>query len=808
VTNHIKFALLSTAGIASLSLGGQALAQSSDGISDDTSIIVTARRVEERLQDVPISIAAIDEKRLSQLNITNADSIAKFVPGLIANSRYSSEQTTFAIRGFTQELRTSSSVGTYFADVVAPRGGGVALSGGDGAGPAFLFDLQNVQVLKGPQGTLFGRNTTGGAVLFVPKKPTDKFEGYLEGSYGNYQMFRIQGVVNLPISENVRLRVGADRMTRDGYLKNISGIGPRAYADTDYIAARASLTIDVTPEIENYTVGTFMYTNHLPQAFQTIAGNPAAPGFGPFLGVQAQLSAARLEANPGRWDVDVALENPKAMTRQWQVINTTSWQISDSLKVRNIASYSEIKQDLRSNIFGSNFTLGPGTQLYTSLAFVQRGFDLNNQNNITEELQLQGNAFDSKLNWQAGLYYEKSSPGKLTGTAGPSNGSLCLSGGYEVVEDLRCRNILPTSPASINQSLTSLKFINMAAYGQATYAITDALKLTAGIRYTYDRTHGVSIGRLRTFPLSSTTFNPPNEPVCETGFPNPDCRIDSRTSSKEPTWTLNLAYNVTPDIMLYGGWTRGYRQGSANPPAAIGYQTFEPESIDAYEIGAKTSFRSGNVSGIFNIAGYYNNLSNQQLQFALTPKPGVLKSSRTSIINAGKSRIQGVEADAVINFGKLLRLNGAVNYLKTKLISREDPIFPDFNINPTTTVGEVLPYSPKWSANVGGTFTLPLDESMGRVELTALYRYQATFRVVASRNSPLSATPVKQVDLNLDWRDVMGAPIDASFFVSNLTKQFTFTENNALLASLGTDARRVGEPRMFGARLKVRFGED
>ena len=104
------------------------------------------------------------------------------------------------LRGFTQELRTSSSVGTDFADVVAPRGGGSGISGGDGAGPAYMFDLQSVQVLKGPQGTLFARNTTGGAVLLMPKKPTDKLEGYLEGAYGNYDMFRIQGVINVPLA--------------------------------------------------------------------------------------------------------------------------------------------------------------------------------------------------------------------------------------------------------------------------------------------------------------------------------------------------------------------------------------------------------------------------------------------------------------------------------------------------------------------------------------------------------------------------------------------------------------------------------
>jgi iron complex outermembrane receptor protein len=166
--NRYKAALFVTVAMNSV-LTDQAFAQADD------AIIVTARRVEERLQDVPISISVVDQERLAKANIVNATDLAKVVPGLSVQSRYSPEMSTFSIRGFSQELRTSASVGTYFADVVSPRGGGGSLQGGDGAGAAYLFDLQNVQVLKGPQGTLFGRNTTGGAVVLVPRKPTARF---------------------------------------------------------------------------------------------------------------------------------------------------------------------------------------------------------------------------------------------------------------------------------------------------------------------------------------------------------------------------------------------------------------------------------------------------------------------------------------------------------------------------------------------------------------------------------------------------------------------------------------------------------
>ncbi|MEO6717695.1 MAG: TonB-dependent receptor plug domain-containing protein, partial [Novosphingobium sp.] len=244
-----------------LGLGYETAASAQE--ADD--IIVTARRVEERLQDVPISITVLTQEQLNNNNVSNIKDLAAYTPGLNVNSRFGADNTTFAIRGFTQEQRTSSTVGTYFADVVAPRGSG-ANFGGDGAGPGSLFDLQNVQVLKGPQGTLFGRNSTGGAVLLVPKKPTDRLEGYVEGSVGDYSMRRGQAVINIPLADTLKVRLGVDRMVRDGYLRNIGILGDglngrdKGMGDVDYWAVRASIVANLTPDIENYTVATYAHT--------------------------------------------------------------------------------------------------------------------------------------------------------------------------------------------------------------------------------------------------------------------------------------------------------------------------------------------------------------------------------------------------------------------------------------------------------------------------------------------------------------------------------------------------------------------
>jgi iron complex outermembrane receptor protein len=169
-------------------------------------VIVTARRREERLQNVPISIKVFSQAALSNRNIQTAEELATNTPSLSANTNFGGQNTTFAIRGFVQDIGTQPSVGTYFAEVVSPRGGSNQLPIGDSLNAGSLFDLQNVQVLKGPQGTLFGLNTTGGAVLLVPQKPTSVLDGYLEAGYGNYDAKSVEGVINIPVSDKIRLR--------------------------------------------------------------------------------------------------------------------------------------------------------------------------------------------------------------------------------------------------------------------------------------------------------------------------------------------------------------------------------------------------------------------------------------------------------------------------------------------------------------------------------------------------------------------------------------------------------------------------
>jgi iron complex outermembrane receptor protein len=799
---HLRAALFATVSMQFLA-GGQALAQSSEGATADNTIIVTARRVEERLQDVPISMSVVDQESLTKSNITTAEDLTRVVPGLNVQSRYSSEQSSFAIRGFSQELRTSSSVGTYFGEVVAPRGGGISLQGGDGAGPGSLFDLENVQVLKGPQGTLFGRNTTGGAVLLTPRKPTSRFEGYVEGSIGNYDMRRLQAVVNVPLADWARLRLGVDRQLRDGYLHNTSGIGPKQFANVNYTALRGSLVLDVTPNIENYTIVSFMRSNNNGTNPQLFRANPNIPGAAGTFGRFAVPQVTRLSTSGDPYQIEQKLINPRSFTEQFQVINTTKWLATDNLTIRNIMSYSTFKQDLRQDIFSTNFIIPP-LQAYISTAFSFNpdGFHTNDQENFTEELQFQGNALDNRLDYQFGLYYEHSTPGGLTASTSPTVGAVCQISGFTTLENSRCIS------GAATPNTGTIEFINMAAYAQATYALTEQLKLTGGLRYTYDRSRGMAQGFLATYqPTAPGQFVGPTIVGCSTGYPAAtNCVFTARTSDKKPTWTINLAYNPTEDMMFYGTYSRGYRQGSVTPFAPAGSPVFGPEKVDNYEVGTKLSFR-GDVSGNVNLAGFYSKLAEQQLQVGLQDTTGV-NPSATSIFNAGKSRIYGFEADGTVRFLRLFRLDGSLAYVNSKLQDITLPAFPGYDVvQPSALTGDPLPYTPKWSANVRGTLTLPVDESLGTIDLSAAYRYSSSFASQASSISPLRSTPIKQLDLNLDWRDIGGQPVDLGLFATNVTKQFTQGVVLALFNTFGFDARYLGQPRMYGMRLRVRFGE-
>jgi iron complex outermembrane receptor protein len=806
-----------TAGVGS----AQTTAPSAAGPSNDLGdIIVTARRVEERLQDVPISIQVLNQQQLTERNITNASELSEYTPSLSTNTNFGNDETTFAIRGFNQDEGSPPSVGVYFADVVAPRGNGNGIPIGDGANHGDFFDLANVQVLKGPQGTLFGLNTTGGAVLFVPQKPTSEFGGYAELSYGNYGMHREQAALNLPISDTIRFRLAVDSMRRDGYLNNDSGIGPARLEDTNYTAARASLVIDITPNLENYTIASFTRSDDTGGVQKLIACDPAVVPFG------AELACPQLAREKAKGEqfftVQQDLGAPETLSYNYQLINTTTWHASDSFNLKNIASYSQAMQRVNNALFGTDFPVGGGLPpIVFSTIQSAPGDWTSAEFTFTDELQANGTVLDNRLTYQGGLYVEGSDPISAGGNQSPVFAS-CFN-----VQALTCSDPLgigftqaigfPIHVASANYTVGESWYRDFGVYEQSTYTITDQLKATAGARFTYDQTKNTSTRITNQFPVTPpytqgvTTF-------CTDATSDPTCVQTTSETSHAPTWMADLEYKPLDDLLLYGKYSRGYRAGGVFANSPENYRTFQPEKLDSFEAGFKTSY-SGPVRATFDATVFYNNFRNQQLQASFDAAPGAAVSPTTGIINAGKSKIYGAELEATISPFTGLVIAADYTYLRTEITAIASVVStdPNYIVGAEIPVGSPLELSPKNKAVVSVNYTLPLPQSIGKISAgvtgthtdkqLANYLYTNPVNIAGEGGDYGTLAARNLLDANASWNSIMGSTIDLSFFGTNLTNLHYYAYIPGLGSSaLGFETAVLGEPRMFGVRARYRFG--
>ncbi|MCJ2187840.1 TonB-dependent receptor [Novosphingobium beihaiensis] len=814
--------------------------------SDADAIIVTARRVEERLQDVPISMTVYSNEQIEKRNIAVASDLATYTPSLSVNTRYGPEKANFSLRGFNQDQSTAPTVGVYFADVVGVRAQG-GTSSGNSVGAGSFTDLQNVQVLKGPQGTLFGRNTTGGAILLVPAKPTDLLEGYVEGTVGNYNQRRVQAAVNLPLADTFKVRLSFDRNTRDGYMKNRSGIGPKDYNDTDYVYARLSIVADLTPDLENYTIfhysrsDTNGYANHYESCDRDAVSPLAGGSFTHYFTAtsacdQIDRQAAR---GDGRLDVEVSHPDPRILLETWQAINTTTWQASDTLTVKNIMSYGEFREDSAFGLYSDNFFISdtptaaafgitPGTPWNYIALDIQPDYHAAAESTVTEELQLQGRSSDGKFNYVIGGYLEFSRP------IGWNQQRTGIYGNCADPGTLQCTGVLPLGlPLSTNglalvsESRTRFDFDNHGIFAQGTYNLTDQFAITAGARYTFDKIDGYSesnrwglmtIPGLGTIPVNrvcNDVLNHPTVDLLANGGDTSACGTRIKNKSNKPTWLIDLDFKPTPDMLFYAKYARGYRQGGVNFTNP-GLETWKPEKVDAFELGSKLTFR-GAVPGYFNIAAFYNDFSNQQIFGALVAKQGSGLAGGAAIINAGKSEIKGIEIDAGATLFDMLRLSAGYTYLDTKIKELVAPTLsadsPFETIIPRGAPGDSLSYSPKNRLTVSADVNLPVDESLGQISFGATYTY--TSRQAVDGYYYTATTPSERVtipatnllNLNASWKNIAGSGIDLIGFATNITNEIYKTASGGGYESSGILDFAYGPPRMYGLRVRVNFGK-
>ena len=781
-----------------------------------SEIVVTARRYEELLQDVPASISVLNERQLEDRNINDAANLAVYTPSLSANIAFGEDNASFSLRGFQQDIGTSPTVGVYFADVVRPRGGfgGSTEHGGEGAGPGLFFDLENVQVLKGPQGTLFGRNTTGGAILLVPKMPTDKFEGYAEVSGGNFGMEETQAVLNVPVSDRIRIRMGFDQKKRDGYLENTSGIGPSAFEDINYRAARFAVDVTVTDAIDNYTIATYSQSDTAGVGAKLVACEPNSPAPGAIL--LTQFACPQVQREAGSDYYDIANDDPIAHSyvRDSQVINRTTWQIDDKFTLKNIASYSRHYAELASSLFGTDWfipsalTFGAfaiptgalaGTHLNFTSSDMPPGMPQSYEQATTEELQIHGVSLQGKLDWQAGLYFEYNFPKGLSGT---SSGTLlnCTS-----IALLQCTDPLSAilgSTGNASRRFGTLSWRDYAAYSQGTYSITDWLKAEAGVRYTYDLQFDDITRQL--FYFGAVPGVGPLSMECEPPNPNANCLVADRQTSHAPTWVLNLEATPWDGINTYAQYARGYRQGGIMATGPIGLQKYGPEHVNTYEVGVKSTFK-GVIPGFVNVAVFYNDLTDVQVQGSLVNRSFGIPLN-AAIQNAGAAKIWGFEFEAAVKPITRVTVNAAYTYLHSRLEQANSIFFPTGPYEefvPTGSVGGPLAFTPQNKFTIEVNYALPVEDTLGKITLGTNYTYTSS---IIYQAGPLGATPAYGLlNANINWQSVLQKPVDLEFFMTNALDRHYSQFNDDFYVAAGFSIETPGEPRMFGARARVHF---
>jgi iron complex outermembrane recepter protein len=397
--------------------------------------------------------------------------------------------------------------------------------------------------------------------------------------------------------------------------------------------------------------------------------------------------------------------------------------------------------------------------------------------------------------------YENSRPDGRSGNTSPS----ILSCELATVDspdpaDFNCFDPLGGALGGVIRHAIKTEYINRAVYAQASYDILEQLRVTGGLRYTWDETRGSNLREIYRFIGSE---------------PQQRTLVDSRAKqeSEAPTGLLELQYRPLADVMLYAKYVRGYRQGGVNMAADDGVNTHDKETVDTFEIGAKTEFHWP-IPGRFNIAVFDNDFTDMQLQTGyVSPTAG----PTTAIFNAGSSRIRGVEFDGFLQLLERLTASCSFTYLDTELEEQDQegnverleeaggPL-AGLTFTPIADEGDELPFAADLSYTVSINYRLPLPPAIGSVSVGATYARTGKQRATASSVSPNDMIEAYSVlNLNMRWQDMLGLPLDLSVFATNVRDEEYVTYLSGTFSSQGYDSRTVGMPKMYGARLRYSF---
>jgi iron complex outermembrane recepter protein len=771
-----------------LSWGTPAWGEAGDAAASEEQtldvVTVTARRREENIENVPASIAALDARQLAEQHIVSETDLRTSVPGLTVRETQGSNSLTFSIRGQTVDAFTGSqtAVVPYFDEVQHTTGGA-----------STFFDLESIQVLKGPQGTLFGRNTTGGAILYTSAQPKDRFEGSATLRVGNHQMLESLGMLNLPlVPDKVLLRISGDAIHRDGYQRNI--FDGRDLGEVERESARVSLLVRPIDGLKNLLVMQFDRSGGNDTANRLFTVNRCGTSNGGFsLNCVADLFySPKVDSifGPGVWEAYVAAHpnlNPAGIAAYldhdspklpfWKanevspivhdehdyfLVNTTSYDVAPDMLIKNIVGASYDDSHDEASTVGSPFLIFASFNPQTGQSGNQ-----NYQSSFSDELQLQGRTLQQALTYTVGAYYQYTDSKSLY---------------PQIYFDLS-----PLAPGSVADNHFEIKDTSSALFAQGTYDLSSlgltGLSFTAGGRYAWEQ---INMTQLEGAVFPAGTYE-------STRFGN-------------PSWTLGLSWQGTQDLLLYAQGRRSWRSGGFNgtappilEPAGGGGNLFASEIVHDVEVGAKLAGEIATRPARLNVALYNQWIDNVQRQVNVVP-PGRQQAISVTV-NVDQAQVSGVELDASVKPARWLDVGLAGTLTWARYTRNAVDIFGQ-----TFLFG---PYAdtPKTSGSLYTTAGLPTPVAWGPMNLRADL-YAQTYTYFSNNNSTI--TPDTRLPgyglLNVRYQwNVLGSRLSFAAFAKNLTDRAYYTGGFALTASLGVNGVSVGEPRMFGAEVSYSF---
>lgn len=775
--------ILATGSGLALVLGSvQASAQSdTNAAADDAAvvgeIIVTAQKREQKVNDVGMSIAAISGDDLAQRGITNPSDLSRAVTGFTATP--SEAQTPiYTLRGvgfFDHTLSSSPAVSVYVDEAALPypvMGAGATL------------DLSRVEVLKGPQGTLFGQNSTGGAMNFVAAKPTDQFEMGVDVSHeARFGKIDASGFVSGPITGNLNARL-ALRAVQGGSWQRSTTRDDRLGDDRKQFGR---LLLDWQPS-ERLSVS--LNLNGFIDRSDTQAGqiNFIYPTLR-----DPRVRAERFptDARSANWDQGLQMRRDDKF---YQGVLRADYDITDSVKLTSISNYSHIKVDGYQDYDGTASRI-IATQQYGNIK------------SFNQELRLSGSS--DKLQWIVGGNY--------------SNDTIFDGVRYGITDNSVAfpfgPNPLPPLPPSIEETSYDLSqdIEAYAAFGNLEYELIDGLKLQAGARYTkskisgnecgYDRTAGQALSRTFEF-LEFFVYGSVPRPI-----PAGQCVVldhatflpvlagqDLKLSEDNVSWRVGLNYKTPGGTLLYANQSRGYKSGGFGIIGASFTDQFEPvvqEQLDASEVGFKAPLFDRKLQ--LNGAAFYYNYKDKQIRGAIVdPVFGTLEK----LINVPKSRLWGMELQVAARPMPGLDINGGISYIDSEIKGpfntfNKAGVFGNFG-------GSDIPYTPKVTANLDMQYSWVVSNGFSPfVGASADYKSSANATFVSAAN-PTTHFAIPRY-ATFDLRAGVSGPDDAwriSVFGRNITNKYYWT---GVITGSDTTSKFAGMPATYGITLSARI---